>query len=86
MSGRFTNDTFEKGEYVHTGVLGAGENDKANFSAGDQLEGEANPDTTASDSAMLRRLTVLTQCGGLGRRAYRFRSPATSCVNRLSTQ
>src|SRR5919112_1683008 len=33
---RAENGTFEKGEYVRIGVLDAGDNDKANFSAGEQ--------------------------------------------------
>lgn len=33
---RAENGTFEKGEYVRIGVLDGGENDKANFSPGEQ--------------------------------------------------
>jgi hypothetical protein len=33
---RAEQGTFEKGEYVRIGILDAGENDKANFSPGEQ--------------------------------------------------
>jgi hypothetical protein len=42
---RAENGTFEKGEYVRIGVLDAGVNDKANFSAGEQTFTSCNGET-----------------------------------------
>jgi hypothetical protein len=46
---RTENGTFEKGEYVRIGVLDAGENDKANFSAGEQTFMSCNGETPNLD-------------------------------------
>jgi hypothetical protein len=46
---RAENGTFEKGEYVRIGVLDAGDNDKANFSAGEQTFTSCNGETPNLD-------------------------------------
>jgi Ca2+-binding RTX toxin-like protein len=46
---RADNGTFEEGEYVRIGVLDAGDNDKANFSAGEQTFTSCNGETPNLD-------------------------------------
>ena len=46
---RAEKGTFEKGEYVRIGVLDAGEDDKANFSAGEQRFTSCNGETPNLD-------------------------------------
>jgi RTX calcium-binding nonapeptide repeat (4 copies) len=46
---RAENGTFEKGEYVRIGVLDAGENDKINFSPGEQTFTSCNGETPNLD-------------------------------------
>jgi hypothetical protein len=46
---RADNGTFEKGEYVRIGILDAGANDKANFSAGEQTFTSCNGETPNLD-------------------------------------
>ena len=46
---RADNGTFEKGEYVRIGVLDGGDNDKANFSAGEQTFTSCNGETPNLD-------------------------------------
>ncbi len=46
---RAEDGTFEKGEYVRIGVLDAGDNDKANFSAGEETFTSCNGETPNLD-------------------------------------
>ncbi len=46
---RAENGTFEKGEYVRIGVLDAGDNDKANFSAGERTFTSCNGESPNLD-------------------------------------